>query len=352
MAEQSIGIGQFALQARLSVSAVRFYCDRGLLSPGFVDQSNRYRRFFPSQIADAELIRDLRTMGLSLDQVSEAAGMDPSERADFIRAHVEQLEEAAVNAAEVAAGIGYGQSSRPAKPVEPTVVLAETLLEAIGQIVPTAGTDMTAPHLMCVLVEIKDHSLRFVATDSYRLSIRDCVPTNAGSDFAIVLAAARLTEWACVLEGSTSQEVKLIANEHGGLTATGRGISISAPRLPIEFPPYEQVLNRQSVPTTQLTCDRAELLEALSKFRGPEPLRLCVGNQQIRLSRGPSSDEVTARTIGKFLETWVNPEFAASAAKHAVGAEIVIEATSPDQPLLFRSADSGTYTSLLMPVLQ
>ena len=57
--------------------------------------------------------------------------------------------------------------------MSPMTVTATAFLDALDQVLPAAGTDPELPVLTCVLVEAKDASLRLVATDRYRLAIRD-----------------------------------------------------------------------------------------------------------------------------------------------------------------------------------
>jgi DNA-binding transcriptional MerR regulator len=59
-------IGAFARRAGLSVKALRFYADEGLLAPADVDGRTGYRFYVDSQIDAARRILNLREAGLSL----------------------------------------------------------------------------------------------------------------------------------------------------------------------------------------------------------------------------------------------------------------------------------------------
>lgn len=97
-----MGIGALSRRTGLSVSAIRFYGDRGVLPPIEVDPSTGYRRFHTDQVAVGRLIRDLRSIGLPLDVVAEALALSPSERHVIVEHHVAQLEEATAAARTVA----------------------------------------------------------------------------------------------------------------------------------------------------------------------------------------------------------------------------------------------------------
>ena len=61
-------------------------------------------------------------------------------------------------------------------------VSAEALSQALGQVLFAAGSDPGRPELAGVLVEYKDGSLRLVASDSYRMAVRDIVPEAVTQD--------------------------------------------------------------------------------------------------------------------------------------------------------------------------
>ena len=63
-------VGEFALATGLSVKALRFYDERGLLAPADVDAHSGYRRYEPGQIRTAAQIRVLRAAGLTVDDAA------------------------------------------------------------------------------------------------------------------------------------------------------------------------------------------------------------------------------------------------------------------------------------------
>ena len=67
-----ITIGEFALSTGVSVKALRFYDERGLLTPAEVDPHSGYRRYSAAQMRTATTIRILRTAGMSVEDVKTA----------------------------------------------------------------------------------------------------------------------------------------------------------------------------------------------------------------------------------------------------------------------------------------
>jgi DNA-binding transcriptional MerR regulator len=64
-------IGRFAHASGLTIKALRFYDEKGLLEPPSVDQDTGYRRYSAGQLRRAAMIKVLRQMGMSLAQVRE-----------------------------------------------------------------------------------------------------------------------------------------------------------------------------------------------------------------------------------------------------------------------------------------
>lgn len=70
-------IGEFSKLSMLSVKALRFYDDEGLLKPKSVDDATNYRYYESSQLYDARKIVWMRQAGLSISEIKAiASGSD------------------------------------------------------------------------------------------------------------------------------------------------------------------------------------------------------------------------------------------------------------------------------------
>ena len=109
--------------------------------------------------------------------------------------------------------------------------------EAVGQVARAASRDEARPVLTGVLLEISRKGVVLVATDSYRLAVRDLVATADGEAKAIVPERA-LTEAgrAATDRGGRGVRQRLADRvQVGTLTLTSRLIEG-------EFPNYRQLL--------------------------------------------------------------------------------------------------------------
>jgi DNA polymerase III subunit beta len=83
-----LSIGECARRAGLSVSALRFYGDRGLLPPAEVDPVTGYRAYGEHEVAVAVTIRDLRRLGMPLAGVATYLAAGPDPRRALLDAHL------------------------------------------------------------------------------------------------------------------------------------------------------------------------------------------------------------------------------------------------------------------------
>ena len=62
-----VPIGDFSRMTHLSVKALRFYHDQGLLEPARIDPATGYRFYDPRQVPVAQVIRRFRDLDMPLD---------------------------------------------------------------------------------------------------------------------------------------------------------------------------------------------------------------------------------------------------------------------------------------------
>ena len=89
----TLAIGDFSRATLISVKMLRHYHEIGLLEPADVDPDTGYRRYAPSQIAAAQVIRRFRDLDMPLGEIqSVLAAPDLETRNQVIAAHLSRLE--------------------------------------------------------------------------------------------------------------------------------------------------------------------------------------------------------------------------------------------------------------------
>src|SRR5439155_16179579 len=163
-------------------------------------------------------------------------------------------------------------------------VKTSELAEAIAQVTRAASRDEARPLLTGVLLEVSREGLTMVATDSYRLAVREMTATAEGEAKALVPERA-LSEAGRAAAGEEKGEVELfldtgsVAFRIGALTMTSRLIEG-------EFPPYRQLLPEDY--ESRLTVPRQQLQDAVRRVgllaRENSPVKLEFNALGVRLS--------------------------------------------------------------------
>ncbi len=95
-------IGMFAAMNHVTVKALRFYEEQGLLAPAYINDENGYRYYTMSQMAVVHQISALKTAGFTLDEIASLnAGSDETavllkKKADILGKIAELTRQAAV----------------------------------------------------------------------------------------------------------------------------------------------------------------------------------------------------------------------------------------------------------------
>lgn len=91
--EAELSIGAFSRMTFLSVKALRYYHEIGLLAPARVDAGSGYRHYSVSQVPIAQVIRRLRDLGMPLGEIGTIVrSPDVDTRNAAIIAHLRRME--------------------------------------------------------------------------------------------------------------------------------------------------------------------------------------------------------------------------------------------------------------------
>lgn len=94
MTQALISIGDFSRMTYLTVKALRYYHDVGLLEPASIDEASGYRSYDQSQVPIAQVIRRLRDLEMPLEDVRavvEAPDLEARNKA--ITEHLKRMED-------------------------------------------------------------------------------------------------------------------------------------------------------------------------------------------------------------------------------------------------------------------
>jgi DNA-binding transcriptional MerR regulator len=114
-----VPIGDFSRMTHLSVKALRFYHDQGLLEPARIDPATGYRFYDTGQVPVAQVIRRFRDLDMPLDQVKAVLqAPDVETRTKEIIAHLTAME---TKLAELQMSVSSLRTLLEGPPVRPAV---------------------------------------------------------------------------------------------------------------------------------------------------------------------------------------------------------------------------------------
>jgi DNA polymerase-3 subunit beta len=295
--------------------------------------------------------------------------------ADITKALPAQPVEISVDGSRVTITCGSAKFSLPTMPVEdypqlPDMpqrageVAGEVFGQAVGQVAIAAGRDDTLPMLTGVRLEIADDKLTLVATDRFRLAMREFEWSSGGdvSGTSVLVPARTLAEAAKTL-GTSGNSVEIsLASGDGLLGLAGSGRRATTRLLDAEFPKYRQLLPSEH--TSAAIIGVSSLVDAIKRVslvaeRGTQ-VRLEFAEGSLRLSaggddEGSAEEELGVDYTGEPVTIAFNPGYLLDGlgALHTDKAHLSF--TTPNRPALIKPVgEDGEvapgYLYLLMPV--
>jgi DNA polymerase III subunit beta len=307
------------------------------------------------------------TISLTVAGMGDGVAVIPSRLiADIVRA----LEPGAVeveiseDTAQVSAGrsqfslrlIPADEFPRPqALVADALAVEARAFAQALRQVVPAASTDDSRPILTGVLVAAEAGGLRLVATDSYRLAVRDLPGADVLSEGQTVLLPSRaLAELARLLGNADSVDLRL--GDREAMFDIGR-VRVQTRLIDGEFPPYRNLIPKNH--PNRLSVGRETLLDAVRRVRllarESTPIRLAQkadGLELLAITQdvGQAHESVDATYEGTELTVAFNPDYLISGLEATNADEVVLESLDARNPAVLRGVGNEDFLYLLMPV--
>lgn len=231
---------------------------------------------------------------------------------------------------------------------------AQVFAEGVAQVARAASRDEARAILTGVLVEATPEGITCVATDSYRLAIREMQASGTGEARALVPERA-ISEAARAAAAEEKGEVQITLGEAQSAFHVGP-LRLTSRLIEGEFPNYRQLLPEPG--ENLLGAPRQELLEAVRRVgllaRDNAPVRLELNQLGVRLSSsspdvGGAVEAVEASYEGEELTVAFNPVYLADGLAGITGDRVRVELRDGLKPGVLRG-DGDDFTYLVMPV--
>jgi DNA polymerase III subunit beta len=233
---------------------------------------------------------------------------------------------------------------------------ATELAAALRQVVPAASSDDARPILTGVLLSAEEGGLRLVATDSFRLAVRDLPGQTVLAEGQSVLVPSRaLNDLTKVLSGVGELTVRLGERDAG---FEAGDVRLTTMLIEGDFPNYRGLIP-SSAPPNRLIVSREGLLEGLRRVkllaREATPVRLAMSPEGLDLVAvtqdvGQAHESLDAKYEGTELTVAFNPDYLLQGVEALEGDEVLIESVDSLKPALVRSPEHDDFLYLLMPV--
>lgn len=230
-----------------------------------------------------------------------------------------------------------------------------TTKELVRQIGRAVSNDETRPVLTGVLLAADGNVLRMVATDSYRLAMREVRLTKPMEEPVKILIPARTLDELTKIVPDGEDEITLMVGENQAVF-TFKETTFVSRLIEGQFPNYEQLLPGSFA--TRIVADKEELAAAAKRVSlfalHSSPLRMLIENGEARLSAasqdlGGASEQIGVEQEGESIEIALNAQFLIDGLGTMVGDKVAIELTTPLKPGLIKSTEQE-HLYLIMPV--
>jgi len=240
-----------------------------------------------------------------------------------------------------------------------TAIAASDLIQGINQVVRAAASDDARPLLTGVLFTTENDVLRLIATDSYRLAVRD-VPGVAG-----IGGAQDLLVPARALQELQRTAASLAPDAEIGVTLTDAEIcfvvgttSIASRLIDGNYPSVLQLIP-VSYPN-QLRIAKDTLLTSLRRAKllakdSTSSVRLTMLEKSVEIrtqshDAGDVEDNVDGDYNGEEITIAFNPNFLIDGIEAVPGDEVILELSDSVRPAMVHGVEDIRFRYLLMPV--
>ncbi|MBS3908414.1 MAG: DNA polymerase III subunit beta [Actinobacteria bacterium] len=233
-------------------------------------------------------------------------------------------------------------------------ISGRVLSDVIKHVIKAVSRDETRPILSGVLINIDKGHLKMVATDSYRLSIKDVAVEGLDATQSSAVIPGRCLDEVSKAVGDKDVEIILEPN----LVYFDLGDTVIISRL-IEgqFPNYQQLLPSDC--DLRVKFSRQDLIAGVRRVallaQSTSLVKMKIDNNEVEISAisqdlGSAIERVSAKTFGEGIEIAFNANYLLDGLQSIGEDEINIELNSPLKPGLVRPVQDRGFIYLIMPV--
>ena len=242
-------------------------------------------------------------------------------------------------------------------PASTVTVPVDAFVSTSLKVAGSASRDETRPVLTGILVSASDRELRMVATDSYRLSVKQTtLDSPLASGFEVNVPARALQELARVASHTEGEQLSVSVRQNQVLFELD-GTILSSRLIDGQFPNYSQLLPESF--EHELRVAGPELTDVVRRIsllaQKNAPIRLMFESGELTVSAqtpdvGEARESLPVAFQGEQLEIGFNPEFLRDGLEAIEEGDVLLKLISPLRPGLIEAADESGFQYLIMPI--
>ncbi|HLX49795.1 MAG TPA: DNA polymerase III subunit beta [Streptosporangiaceae bacterium] len=254
----------------------------------------------------------------------------------------------------------------PEMPPSVGTVESDVFAAAVAQVAAAAGRDDTLPALTGVRAEIEADKLTLIATDRYRLAVRELrwKPARPDLEAAVLVPGKALADTARALTAGAEVSIALALPGESGdgmIGFSGGGRQTTTRLLGGEFPRYQALLPDQVNAMAELPA--GPLAESVKRValvaERNTPVRLSFTGGQLLLEAGTGDEAQATETLeasyeGDDIQIAFNPSYLLDGLTAIDSDTVRISFTAPAKPAVITGKPDGDqapdYRYLLMPI--
>jgi DNA polymerase III subunit beta len=208
-----------------------------------------------------------------------------------------------------------------------------------------------------ILVSASESELRMVATDSYRLSVKETkLEEPLAGSFEANVPARALQELTRIVQQTEAATLSVSVRTNQVIFEAG-GVVLSSRLIDGQFPNYRQLL--PDAYEHELPLGGTEITEVVRRIsllaQKNAPLRLAFAEGELTVSArtpdvGEAQESLPVPFGGEPLEIGFNPEFLRDGLEAVESGNVLLKLISPLRPGLLEAADGSGFQYLLMPI--
>lgn len=233
--------------------------------------------------------------------------------------------------------------------------------QSINQISFSAAIDDTRPILTGVLCIFEKTSIKFIATDGFRLSLKEIkleTPLDIKREsLSFLIPAKSLIEVTKLAKNDSKIKIGLTSDEHQVIFVLD-DIELVSRLIEGEFPDYKKLIPENY--STKVFINKDELLQSVklaSVFarESANVVKINIKNNSLELTTnapqvGQNLIKIDSKTEGENLEVAFNYKFLMDFLTVCKSNEILIELNESLSPVFFHDQSDQSFTHIIMPV--